>query len=575
MATSGSFGQYIQNGSTWTISWERLSYNVPNKTSTIRVKIETLVAGLHGASYSIKVNGTDYNNNYTNNTQSPAVFLDNIDFTISHNSEGKNASFTIYFNVPWPASDLNQTVWVDDIPVPATISNADNFNDEENPTITYNNPSGNLVDSLLVGIRATDGSMIVSYREVAKTSTSYTFNLSETERNALRREIRTGATITVRFYLRTRIGGTNYDNYVSRTLTLINYEPTLNPTIPIDTNSATVALTGNDSILVRSYSNVYVETGAEARKGATIASQYIMNGSTTVNEGSATFNGIESNTFYYSVTDSRDFTTRDAFVVDLVPYFKPTISLSVLPFSLAGDLTFTLKGKYFNSSFGAKDNSFSVYYAIVESSQSLSTATYQHIPSSASTIVGDDYSTNYTINGLDPNKSYQLMVKIQDSLDSSYASRQSIAASPLFDWSRTDFNFNVPVYLKDTSIPLEGLKDYVTLQGTNGDWFYRLWYSGKVELFGMKDISYEACKTDFGGWYRTAEQSSPAYPFTINNAIVTANYESDGYGAIIWPITRSTTSKPFDFYLIRPTEALGIVGKVTFHVIGDLEGGIA
>ena len=594
MATSGSFQIQLYSrtisglgvSTTYahyaTFSWERTSYTQgTNPTSTISWTVTPSGSydGMGTRSYSttVTIGGTVVGTgtlNYRNVSNVDGTFSGTT--TINHTTTG-TGSFTVNLSCTFGSSTKadSRTYTLDTLAVPATISNADNFNDEENPKITYNNPSGSLVDSLLVGIRATDGSMLVSYREVTKTSTSYTFNLSETERNALRREIRTGATITVRFYLRTRISGTNYDNYVTRTLTLINYEPTLNPTIPIDTNSATVALTGDDSILVRSYSNVYVETGAKARKGATIASQYIINGSTTVNEGSTTFNGIESNTFYYSVTDSRGMIAKDSVVLDLVPYFKPTISLSVLPFSLAGDLTFTLKGKYFNGSFGAKDNSFSVSYAIVESGQSLSTATYQNVPHSASTIVGDDYSTNYTISGLDPNKSYQLMVRIQDSLDASYASRQSIAASPLFDWSRTDFKFNVPVYLKDTTIPLEGLNDYVTRQGTNGDWFYRLWYSGKVELFGMKDISYEACKTDFGGWYRTAEQSSPTYPFTINNAIVTANYESDGYGAIIWPITRSTTSKPFDFYLIRPTEALGIVGKVTFHVIGDLEGVIA
>lgn len=489
------------------IDWERIRFSVNDNTTTIKYTPKLEIQGFTGTfnvNYSYKFGNSDtFSGTQAVNFDSDLGTFPFVEITSKNNSNGEFNQLC-QFHVEWRAAldnfnfDLSEYLTIEAIPVKATILNADNFNDEENPTITYNNISGNLVDSLSVGIRATDGSMIVSYREVAKNSTSYTFNLSEIERGALRREIRTGATIPVRFYLRTRVGDSNYDNYVTRTLTLINYEPILNPTIPIDINSATVALTGDESILVRSYSNVYVETGAIARKGAEIASQSITNGSTTVNEGSATFNRIESNTFYYSVTDSRDFTTRDTLVVDLVPYFKPTISLSVLPFSLAGDLTFTLKGKYFNSSFGAKDNSFSVYYAIVESGQSLSTATYQHIPSSASTIVGNDYSTNYTISGLDPNKSYQLKVKIQDSLDSSYASRQSIASSPLFDWSRTDFNFNVPVYLKDTSIPLEGLKDYVTLEGTSGDWFYRLWYSGKVELFGMKDISYQRCDTAFG-----------------------------------------------------------------------------
>ena len=427
------------------------------------------------------------------------------------------------------------------------------------------------------------GSKITSSMKVPTTGGMATISISDADRIKIRQLMTRDTSMKVKVNLESRIFNpvtsttSFYFSSLYTIISLINYEPILNPTVK-DTNNVTTALTGDNSKFIKYFSNLYFDTGAVTRKEATIDNQYIVCGSQSKEHYTSltgTFENIDSNTVYFDVTDSRGIIARDSVVLDLIPYFKPTISLSVLPFSLAGDLTFTLKGKYFNNSFGAKDNSFSVSYAIVESSQSLSTATYQDIPRSAFTIVGDDYSTNYTISGLDPNKSYQLMVRIQDSLDASYASRQSIAASPLFDWSRTDFNFNVPVYLKDTTIPLEGLNDYVTRQGTSGDWFYRLWYSGKVELFGTKDISYEVCNTALGDWYRTAVQSSPTYPFTINNAIVTANYESDGYGAVIWPITKSTTSKPFDFYLIRPTAVSEIIGKVTFHVIGDLEGVIA
>lgn len=573
MATSGSFTITTNVYAKWTFSWERTSYvNGASPSSTISWTLSIARTTNPPVSLSIPytitvdgaaTTGTANINQLTGGTSGTKV--------ITHASNG-SGSFVVTLKAG--TTTETKTYILDTLIVPATLLTATNFTDEENPVITYNNPSGNSLSSLQLKFYSFDGNLLFT-RDVTKSASSYQPTLTAAERKLLRQSIKTGYSATIHYYLVSTISGTSYSSKLARTLTLVDYEPTLDPSIPIDTNSATVALTGDDSILVRSYSNVYVETGAEAQKEATIASQYIINGSTTVNEGSATFNGIESNTFYYSVTDSRGFTTRDAVVVDLVPYFKPTVSLSVLPFSLAGDLTFTLKGKYFNGSFGARDNSFAVSYIIVESGQSLSTATYQNVPRSASTISGDDYSTNYTISGLDANKSYQLMVRVQDSLDASYASRQSIAAAPLFDWSRTDFNFNVPVYLKDTEIPLENLKDYIILQAEDGDWFYRLWYSGKVELFGTQDISSEPCNAALGGWYRTVVQSSPTYPFTVNNAVVTANYESDGYGAVIWPTTKSTTSQPFDYYLIRPTSSSGITGKVTFHVIGDLGGVIA
>jgi hypothetical protein len=72
----------------------------------------------------------------------------------------------------------------------ANILTALNFNDEENPTITYENPAGNNVTSLKVCIASTDGQKIyVPYRDISKIGTSYTFNLTDTERKSLRQTI--------------------------------------------------------------------------------------------------------------------------------------------------------------------------------------------------------------------------------------------------------------------------------------------------------------------------------------------------------------------------------------------------
>lgn len=599
MATNGSFTSTYVDSTSNTItllefSWTRSSFSVNNNTSSITWTATGYTVGSamgYRQDYigDIQINGVSVltetellDGTASSNTKSKTVTKT---ITISH-TRGQTANLVIqpvrYTKINYPGSQgttkqnlQSKTYVVDAVPQPATLSAAPNFNDEGNPMITYSNPSGNLVTAVDACISFTGAKDDVPYRAVPKTGTSYTFSLTEAERAILRKGVATGSSTTVRFYLRSIIDGNPYYSNVTRTLTLINYEPTLNPTV-IDTNSKTVELTGDSSVLVKYYSTAQFDSGASAKKEATIVSQYITNGKNTIdNTTSGSIENVDSGIFNFGMTDSRGFSTTATHEAELIPYYKPTISLSVLPFSLAGDLTFTLKGKYFNDSFGARENSFNISYVIVESGQSLETATYQSVPRSASSIVGDDYTTEYTISNLDPEKSYQLMVRIQDSLDASYASRQSIAAAPIFDWGRKDFNFNVPVYLKDTEIPLEGLSDYVTLQGNDGDWFYRLWYSGKVELFGTQEIYDEACTTGLGGWYRTSVQTSPTYPFTINNPEVTATYESAGYGALIWPTTNSTNSRPFDYYLIRPTSSAGITGKVVFRVIGDLGGQIA
>ena len=62
-----------------------------------------------------------------------------------------------------------------DIPRNAVIVSAPNFNDEENPTITYNNPAGDIVSSLQACISLTGAAADIPYRDISKTGTSYTF----------------------------------------------------------------------------------------------------------------------------------------------------------------------------------------------------------------------------------------------------------------------------------------------------------------------------------------------------------------------------------------------------------------
>ena len=68
---------------------------------------------------------------------------------------------------------------LDRIPRQADITSAPDFNDEQNPTIGYSNPAGNSVNSLQACISLTGASADVSYRDIPKTGSSYTFNLTE------------------------------------------------------------------------------------------------------------------------------------------------------------------------------------------------------------------------------------------------------------------------------------------------------------------------------------------------------------------------------------------------------------
>lgn len=104
-------------------------------------------------------------------------------------------------------------------------------------------------------------------------------------------------------------------------------------------------------------------------------------------------------------------------------------------------------------------------------------------------------------------------------------------------------------------------------RGSSGTWEYKKWSNGDTELWGYYNYS-GACSTALGNMYRTGGITTPSFPFTVTSPNVTASYESDGPGAILWPYTKATTSKPPNYHLVRPTSSTSISGKITFHVYG-------
>jgi hypothetical protein len=106
------------------------------------------------------------------------------------------------------------------------------------------------------------------------------------------------------------------------------------------------------------------------------------------------------------------------------------------------------------------------------------------------------------------------------------------------------------------------------VEGTSGIWTYRKWKSGKVELWGEYYVSSKSCSAALGNWYRTTSFTIGNFPFTVYNPKLVANYESTGYGALLWPTTSTTTNSPPEYYLIRPTSG-NVNGTIYIHVVGE------
>ena len=106
-------------------------------------------------------------------------------------------------------------------------------------------------------------------------------------------------------------------------------------------------------------------------------------------------------------------------------------------------------------------------------------------------------------------------------------------------------------------------------EGSSGNWSYRKFSNGDVELWGSYTVSGVPCSTSFGSsMYRSDALTMPAFPFSVYNPNLTASYESDGYGAMLWAIATTTETSPPSYYLIRIDSSTIVSGKINFHVNG-------
>lgn len=216
-------------------------------------------------SYIISINGNSYIGTIPAYDGKSTVTLYSGTIDVPHNDDGSKTiafSFNVIdkANQRYTSGDASQSdsLVLTKITRQANLTNADNFNDESNPTIYYSNPAGNNVNSLMACISLNGSTDNISYRDVSKTGNSYTFNLTETERNILRSAMTTNS-LNIKFYLRTIIGNDTFSSILDRTITLVNGNPTFENFSYKDTNENITSITGNNQILIKGLSNLKVE----------------------------------------------------------------------------------------------------------------------------------------------------------------------------------------------------------------------------------------------------------------------------------------------------------------------------
>lgn len=282
MATSSTFptdNQYIK----YRIVVTENSTSIPNNTSSVTVKVQAWRTNTGYTTYGkgtcyCKINGSSYSQSISSSQEikhNSYTTLFSKTVTISHNADG---SKSIYVEAKishdrFTSSYHGFTVALSQIPRQANITAVADFTDEGNPTITYSNPAGDVVESLEACISLNGSTDDVPYRPIDKIGTTYTFNLTSAERTTLRNACPNSNTLTVYFYVRTVIAGQTYWSNMSATMTIVNANPTITGASYKDNNATTTAITLNDQIIIQNQSQLLLSfSSLTALKSATLSS---------------------------------------------------------------------------------------------------------------------------------------------------------------------------------------------------------------------------------------------------------------------------------------------------------------
>lgn len=347
MATSGSFDTtHRVSGSYNTYAhfdWWQTGQSTANNTTSIDWTFSGRTASSHQYIYvygaSVTVDGSTksgWSGNMYNGTQMLSGSK-----TIWHNSDGTK-TFGASGYITQYSSSANYSgsgSWtLNTIPRKATIKSAPNFNDEDNPTITYENKAGTSVSSLQACISLTGSADDIAYRDINKTGTSYTFNLTQAERNVLLNATKTSKTRKVSFFIKTVIGGNTFYDSREVTFSVVNANPTFSNFTYADTNSTTTAITGNNQYIIQGKSTLRATIAsankATAKKNATmvqydfaIAGYAGIEAYTTsdINKDIGVINASVDQALQVVARDSRDNTTTVQKKVYVIPYASPSI----------------------------------------------------------------------------------------------------------------------------------------------------------------------------------------------------------------------------------------------------------
>lgn len=221
--------------------------------------------------------------------------------------------------------------------------------------------------------------------------------------------------------------------------------PTITASV-VTTDALSSQLSGNTSTIINGVSNVKVTMSATPTQGSTIVNQYFYyqrNYYPMAIQNTISLTGGYDGVFDFGAIDTRSRKKTSRITLTAIDYRTPTIAIDDVSISTSGVATINITGTWFNGSFGATANTLTVQYRY-KSSSSSSWGSWTDISNVTKNSDGT-YSATATLSGLSYTDTYNFEARVTDKINTVYSKEYTGKSLPVFDWSKDDFNFNVPV----------------------------------------------------------------------------------------------------------------------------------
>ncbi len=379
--------------------------------------------------------------------------------TVSHNPDGTcslpvSLSTAIYTSTQ---SAVSGTWTLDTIPR-ASVVTATSGNIGQSILVAISRYSSAFTHALRYSFGSLSGWIgaggAMSSSEVKHSGTSVAFTLPESFYDQIPDDPSATGTITCYTYSGSTLLGTatcRFTAYAEQAVCA----PTVSGTV-VDCNEKTLALTGDENVLVRYKSTALCTITASAQKGASLVRRKI--GTVTVTEDTRQIQRVETPEILFSAKDSRDYETAVTVEKPMIPYVKLTNNATVRRLGPTSDEAVVhLRGSCYCGSFGLGENTLVARYHI-------GARDTVEIP----VPIREDhtYDVSFTLAGFDYEQDCKFYVTMRDALSDAQKTIPVSKGLPVFDWGQSDFRFHVPVgFDKDVSgvyirtVRLSGTKD--------------------------------------------------------------------------------------------------------------------